>query len=36
MTAPPNALVSGDHLRVLSPGERHVARFAIAVERLLH
>jgi len=33
MTAPPNALVSGDHLRVLSPGDRHVARFAIAVER---
>jgi galactose mutarotase-like enzyme len=29
MTAPPNALASGDHLRVLNPGERHVARFAV-------
>jgi galactose mutarotase-like enzyme len=29
MTAPPNALASGDHLRVLNPGERHTARFAV-------
>jgi galactose mutarotase-like enzyme len=29
MTAPGNALVTGMGLRVLQPGERHQARFAI-------
>jgi aldose 1-epimerase len=33
MTAPTNALVSGDHLRLLEPGEVFTATFAIAVER---
>ena len=31
MTAPANALRSGEGLRLLSPGERHVARFSISV-----
>ena len=33
MTAPTNALLSGDGLRLLAPGEQHVAVFSIAVER---
>jgi galactose mutarotase-like enzyme len=32
MTAPANALRSGAGLRVLAPGERHRARFAVSVE----
>ena len=32
MTAPANALRSGEGLRVLAPGERHVARFSITAE----
>ena len=31
MTAPTNALVSGEGLRVLAPHEKHVARFAVTV-----
>lgn len=31
MSAPANALISGEGLRVLAPGERYRARFAIAV-----
>jgi aldose 1-epimerase len=31
MTAPANALRSGEGLRVLAPGERYVARFSVAV-----
>jgi aldose 1-epimerase len=31
MTAPTNALRSGDGLRVLAPGERFTAGFSIAV-----
>ena len=34
MTAPANALRSGEGLRVLAPGERFVARFSIAVDEL--
>jgi aldose 1-epimerase len=34
MTAPANALRSGDGLRLLAPGERHRAVFAISVEDL--
>jgi aldose 1-epimerase len=32
MTAPANALASGDGLRLLAPGESHRARFAIVVQ----
>jgi aldose 1-epimerase len=32
MTAPANALASGDGLQLLAPGESHRARFAIAVQ----
>jgi aldose 1-epimerase len=32
MTAPANALASGDGLRLLAPGESHRARFSIAVQ----
>ena len=32
MTAPANALRSGEGLRVLAPGERHVARFSISAQ----
>ncbi len=31
MTAPANALRSGDGLRLLAPGERFLARFSVAV-----
>jgi galactose mutarotase-like enzyme len=34
MTAPTNALRSGDGLRVLAPGERHRASFRVRVEEL--
>ncbi len=34
MTAPANALRSGEGLRPLAPGERYVARFAVAVNDL--
>jgi galactose mutarotase-like enzyme len=34
MTAPANAMRSGDGLRLLAPGERHRARFRVAVEEL--
>jgi galactose mutarotase-like enzyme len=34
MTAPANALRSGDGLRVLAPGERYVARFSVGVTDL--
>jgi aldose 1-epimerase len=34
MTAPTNALRSGDGLRLLAPGERYVASFAVAVTDL--
>jgi aldose 1-epimerase len=33
MTAPPNALASGDRLTLVDPGRRHTATFSIAVER---
>ena len=32
MTAPANALISGDGLRVLEPGEQHRASFRVAWE----
>jgi aldose 1-epimerase len=31
MTAPTNALVTGDHLQLVSPGEKYIARFSITV-----
>ena len=31
MTAPANALRSGDGLRLLAPGERYLARFSVSV-----
>lgn len=33
MTAPPNALASGDRLTLVEPGRRYTATFSIAVER---
>lgn len=33
MTAPTNALLSGDRLPLVAPGERHRATFSITVER---
>jgi hypothetical protein len=33
MTAPTTALVSGDGLELVAPGERRSATFAISVER---
>ncbi len=33
MTAPTNALGSGDHLPLVAPGERYCATFSITVER---
>jgi galactose mutarotase-like enzyme len=33
MTAPPNALHSGDRLSLVPPGERYTATFSITVER---
>ena len=34
MTAPANALCSGEGLRLLAPGERFSASFAVCVEEL--
>ena len=34
MSAPANALRSGEGLRLLAPGERHRASFSVAVEDL--
>jgi hypothetical protein len=31
MTAPTNALVTGEHLQTVEPGEAHLARFSITV-----
>jgi aldose 1-epimerase len=33
MTAPTNALISGQHLRILQPGESFSASFAVVIER---